>query len=194
MSTTDESSSKASPSDQDSAGLTITVSGGPNEVVPEIRRAARRTLRSERCPGGRLDIIVVGDASMRRYNARWLGRDATTDVLAFDLRDAPGDGRVDGQIAVCISVARRRARARGTDWRGELALYVVHGCLHLCGYDDQCPEGAAAMHGREDQILTALGWGPVFSQSPARPSAKPKGGRRVATRPVRVASRRGGRS
>ena len=75
---------------------------------------------------------------------------------------------IDGQVIVCRSVARRKARARGADWQKELLLYVVHGCLHLCGYDDERSEDAERMHRREDEILTALGLGAVFSGGPAR--------------------------
>lgn len=163
MSASDESAHRKPRSETTGRGLTITVLGCPDGLPAELRRAARRTLRAEGYRCGELEIAVVGDAEMRRQHARWLGDDATTDVLSFDLRAKPRAGRVDGQLLVCKSVARRRARSRKTDWRGELLLYVVHGCLHLSGYDDGGAASAARMHHREDEILTALGWGPVFS-------------------------------
>jgi len=150
----------SSAKDQD---LVITLSGCPDGTASPVRRAARRTLHSEGYGCGQLEIAVIGDAEMRRQHARWMGEDTTTDVLAFDLRDKPRPGRVDGQLLVCKSVARRRARSRKTDWQSELLLYVVHGCLHLCGYRDRRPADATRIHRREDEILAALGEGPVFS-------------------------------
>ena len=109
-----------------------------------VRDAARCVLRAEKFSEGRLDIAVVGDTTMRRLHAEYSNDDTTTDSLAFDLRDEPREGYVDGQLIACSSVARRRARSRGIDWRAELVLYIVHGSLHLCGYDDHTEEEAAA--------------------------------------------------
>ena len=164
--------------------LSVTISGNCDGMDASIRKAARRALRSQKTRRGRLEIAVIGDAEMRRQHHRWLGENNTTDVLTFDLRETPEQGVVDGQLLVCKSVARRRAGARGTDWRGELLLYVVHGCLHLCGYDDADEAEAARMHELEDRILGLLGWGSVFSgggrrrAGPARGASKPRGGGR----------------
>ena len=151
------------PSGNHRRRLMITIHDGPDGMEEPLREAARHTLRSQGFRSGQLEIAVVGDTEMRRLHARWLGDDSTTDVLTFDLRERPKAGSVDGQLLLCKSVARRRARARGTDWRDELLLYVVHGCLHLCGHDDHSETDAARMHALEDKILTELGWGAVFS-------------------------------
>lgn len=184
MSTPDDQTDREPPSKQRDQGLTITLSGCEADLTAKLRRAARQTLQSEGYRCGRLDIAVVGDTEMRRQHARWMGVEAATDVLSFDLRDEIRVGRVDGQLLVCKSVARRRARSRDLDWRAELALYVVHGCLHLCGYDDHGQDDMAAMHRREDDILSSLGWGPVYSGKRANGG----GGRRSDH------ARRGGRS
>jgi len=105
----------------------------------------------------------VSEPEMRRQNARWKRDTRCTDVLSFDLRSRRRRGEVDGQLILCEAVARREARARGHDWRAELVLYAVHGCLHLCGHDDRRPADAARMHRLEDRILTLLGWGRVFA-------------------------------
>ncbi len=105
-----------------------------------------------------------------------MGLDSATDVLTFDLREEPRTKAAVGEIVVCADVARRRAaapsstRTRGTRRAAvaELALYVVHGVLHLCGYDDHLPEDSARMHLREDEILRGIGLGPVFSRRQSR--------------------------
>ena len=186
MSTSDDQADQdRPPSGSRRARLHIEVSGGPDGMERDIRDAARRAIRSQAYTQGTLEIAIVGDTEMRRQHEMWMGLDTPTDVLSFDLRDdvdavPQSTSRetqrterktrrtdpvrsVDGQLIVCKSVARRRARARGSDWRAELLLYVVHGYLHLCGHDDHDPDAAAMMHEQEDRILTALGWGTVFA-------------------------------
>ncbi len=148
--------------------LCIVVSPSPHVLAGEIRRAARLALRSQGIHRGRVEIAVIGEAEMRRQHLRWKGARGVTDVLAFDLRDQLDRGTVDGQVIVCEPVARRTARLRRGDWRGELLLYVVHGCLHLCGHDDRRPKVAMRMHAVEDALLTELGWGPVYTESGTR--------------------------
>lgn len=142
----------------------VQVSGVTGVLAVRIREAAVATFRGEDCMGGRLEVAIVDDAEMRKLHRRWMGLGSTTDVLSFDLSDGGDDRVVDGQLVVCRPVAERSASKTGGDWRLELLLYVVHGCLHLCGYDDVTSSKAARMHRREDEILQQLGHGAVFSQ------------------------------
>jgi len=144
--------------------IEIAVSGCDRRTATLIRRTARATLTAEGIRRGRLDIAVVRAAQMRRAHRRWRGTAALTDVLSFDLRGGPQPGVVDGQIIVCGDVARRAARRHRLDPRAELLLYVVHGCLHLVGYDDSSRAGFARMHRREDELLSRFGWGAVFAR------------------------------
>lgn len=159
----DEPPDSDPPQATETGRLTIDLDPCPDEVRELVETAARRTLASEAHATGRLDIAVVTDDDMQHHHGRWLGRESSTDVLSFDLRDRPRDGQVDGQIIVSESTARREATTHRTDWRSELVLYVVHGCLHLCGHDDRSAGDFERMHRREDEILTDLGLGPVFS-------------------------------
>ncbi len=167
----------------------------PEGIEDAVRRAARAALRAVGCNRGCLEIAFVGDAVMRRLHKRWLGKDGTTDAISFDLREHAAAGIVDGQLVVCCSVARRRARQRGQDWHGELLLYVVHGCLHLGGLDDHSADAAAHMHTLEDRVLGRLGWGTVYASREA-PSETPKESRpeprsvTASTRQHRVCKRR----
>jgi len=143
--------------------LRITITGCPQGMENAVQKAARHALETGGHDRGELEVAIVSAQQMRRQHAEWMGEDSTTDVLSFDLREQAEARRVDGQLLVCKSVARRRARSRKTDWRGELLLYVVHGCLHLCGLDDGDQASSENMHRLEDEILRDLGWGPVFS-------------------------------
>ncbi len=121
----------------------------------EIRRTARAALREGGRPTLRLSIAVVPDRQLTRLHAEWLGDPTPTDVLSFDLTD---DLSESGEIVASHTCARRTARARGVEPGRELALYVVHGILHLCGHDDQRTRARTAMRAAEQRVLAALGW------------------------------------
>jgi probable rRNA maturation factor len=112
--------------------------------------------------GGQLSLAVVGDDEMAQLHQQYKDNAGTTDVLTFDLRDDATDP-VEGDIVICLDEASRQASRRGHDARLELLLCAVHGLLHLVGYDDHAAADAARMHRREDELLTAAGFGPVFA-------------------------------
>jgi probable rRNA maturation factor len=98
-------------------------------------------------------VAVVNDDAMADLHKRYLGIAGPTDVLSFDLSDAPGGGTVDGQVVVSEDTARREARRRGLLFEQELLRYVIHGALHLLGHSDNTPAHAATMHRIEDELL-----------------------------------------
>lgn len=108
---------------------------------------------------------------MAELHQRYCGRAIPTDVLTFDLGSDARAGRIEGEIVVCADVAWREAgqranggAARRSAARVELALYVVHGVLHLTGHEDHSAHGFVRMHAREDEILSELGLGRVFAR------------------------------
>ena len=126
--------------------------------------ALNRILALAEVEPAELTLAVVDDARMAQLHAHHCGELGTTDVLTFDLRDSPDEPLV-AELVLCRDVAARQAAARGHAARLELLLYAVHGLLHLLGYDDHTEADAAAMHAREDQLLTAAGWGKVYGNS-----------------------------
>ena len=122
---------------------------------PVIRRVARAALGDLL---GCYSVVFVDDEQMRDINLRYLKSDNTTDVIAFPFEDAPLT-RDDcaGEIIVSAQRAADVAGTRNLDVQDELALYIVHGALHLAGFDDASPAQAAEMHGREKEILSELG-------------------------------------
>ena len=102
-----------------------------------------------------IDVAVVGRTRMAALSRRWLARAVATDVLCFDLSDARRRG-VSAQLVICGDVAAEQGRLRGTGPQRELMLYVVHGLLHLVGYEDSSARGAAKMHAREEELLEAF--------------------------------------
>ncbi|MCC6360292.1 MAG: rRNA maturation RNase YbeY [Phycisphaerales bacterium] len=136
-----------------------------------IADAAHGAARAEGFRAGTLSIAIVGRAAMARLHADHSGDPTPTDVLTFDLGCDSRRGHIDGEIIVCADVAYAAARRRGA--LAELVLYVVHGVLHLAGHDDHADAAYRRMHRREDEILTALGWGPVFAKnSPSESAAR----------------------
>jgi probable rRNA maturation factor len=132
----------------------------PQEAVPIdrgfIRRLARAVLEGEGVADAEVSIAFVDDATIHQLNRRYLQHDEPTDVLSFPMSD-PGARRLEGQLVVGAEVAAAQAAARGHDVQAELALYVIHGLLHLCGHDDRTADAAAAMRLRERHYLGELG-------------------------------------
>jgi probable rRNA maturation factor len=116
----------------------------PRSILKDSRKLALREL----------SLAVVDGREMTRLNRRFTGRTGQTDVLAFPLADAPSPGApLIGEIVVNASLARREARRRGVRPIHELMLYVVHGALHLAGFDDHRPQDRTAMYSREKEVL-----------------------------------------
>src|SRR5262249_12835939 len=102
-----------------------------------------------------LHVTVVGDREIGRLHERYLGARRPTDVLAFEL-SGPGPSRLLGEVIISADTALRQAERVGVTLAVELDLLVVHGLLHLVGYDDHTPGEARLMHERAHQILSRV--------------------------------------
>ncbi len=96
---------------------------------------------------------MVDDGQISRLNRRYLGAERPTDVLAFNL-DGPGPSRLLGEVIISADTAARQAARLGVAVALEMDLLLVHGLLHLVGYDDQDPVEARLMHELEREILS----------------------------------------
>ncbi len=125
-----------------------------------IRRAARAVLQDHGLEGkATLTVVLTDEESIRALNQRYRGVDAPTDVLAFpmDLELRPGVRHL-GDIVIAFPYAARQAEREGHPLEGELALLVVHGALHLLGYDHDTPAARRRMWARQRAILERLGF------------------------------------
>lgn len=118
----------------------------------QIRRLAAAALRALGRAGAEVHLTFVSDALITRLNGRYRATRRATDVLAFTL-ETPGLFRLLGEVVVSAETARRQARRLGVPVGLELELLVVHGLLHLMGYDDRYPLEARLMHERARAIL-----------------------------------------
>lgn len=107
-----------------------------------------------------LSLELIGDGRMRRLNREYRKKDRTTDVLAFPIREAvmprgaSPPTQMLGDVVISLPTAFRQAKEAGRSIDNELAMLLVHGVLHLCGYDHECsPREAARMSRRERALL-----------------------------------------
>ncbi|QDU23171.1 rRNA maturation RNase YbeY [Urbifossiella limnaea] len=121
-----------------------------------LKDAARVVLEGEGVREAAVTLAFVDDAHIHRLNKQFLNHDEPTDVLTFP-HSAAGAKKLEGDVVIGYGVATEYAADRGHAVGPELVLYVVHGCLHLCGYTDTDDRGAAAMRAKEREYLTKLG-------------------------------------
>ncbi len=127
------------------------------EIDPKrLRDTARAVLEGEGIRDGEISLAFVDNATIHQLNKRYLDHDEPTDVLSFPLSES--DKRLAGELVIGAEVARDHAAGSGHDVQAELALYVIHGLLHLCGYDDHTSKDAEAMRERERHYLKQLNW------------------------------------
>jgi rRNA maturation RNase YbeY len=123
-------------------------------AAPEfIARVVRRTLRAERVAHGAITVVFVASGSIRRINREFLGHDRVTDVISFPLER---NGALEGEIYVNLDRAAQQAAERGLSRKNEVTRLVVHGLLHLVGYDDRSPGKARQMHARQEALVKRL--------------------------------------
>lgn len=102
-----------------------------------------------------LSVLLVTTGHIRRLNAHYAGEDHPTDVLAFPLDDEDGSWLL-GDIVICPDVAGRNAAELSHGLDAELDTLVVHGTLHLLGYDHQNPQESARMENRSKELLRSF--------------------------------------
>ncbi len=140
-----------------------------------LQQVVRSVLEQERVLWAAVSLVVVDNSTIHDLNRQFLDHDEPTDVLSFLLECEPaeraqsagGEGkRLEGEVIVSAEMAAQRAGEFG--WRpcDELVLYVVHGVLHLCGYDDRTAEAQQLMRARERSILKNWDLTPRYDASP----------------------------
>ena len=148
-----------------------------------ILGVVEQSLKCEEVQSAEISIAVVDDPTIRRLNRSYLQHDYATDVISF-LLDGPesrqgdpaprGRGKIlSGEVIVSAEMAQSRAEEFGWHAEKELCLYLVHGLLHLCGYDDQTAAELSLMRQREQLVLEHWGWHPEYTARDRSRSASP---------------------
>jgi probable rRNA maturation factor len=167
------------------AGMSTPTPRRPGTDVIQIHRSSRRValpaarlksvirtvLEDERVASCELSVAIVDDREIHRVNREHLDHDCPTDVISFlySAERAKSKGRakpsarrgdgltLEGEIVVSDETAWREAPKHGLSPASELELYVVHGLLHLCGYDDLAPGERRMMRRRERELMALIG-------------------------------------
>jgi len=142
--------------------ISVAVAPRYRSVVDDewLRDVVARVLAAEGASSADVGVVVTGDATVRDLNRRYRGEDAPTDVLSFAFgEDAgefvlpPGKSTRLGDVVISLPAARRQAKQAGHSLERELALLLVHGLLHLLGYDHATDDDARVMRSRESALL-----------------------------------------
>jgi len=128
----------------------------PNSVIA----LAEFVLEEEGASGKEVSLLFVDDTEISELNARHLGRNGPTDVLAFPMsegEDVKFHPEILGDVVVSAERALDYAKDHGFKVNDELSLYLIHGLLHLLGYDDVDSSAQTKMRHREEELLRKAG-------------------------------------
>ncbi|HWR91644.1 MAG TPA: rRNA maturation RNase YbeY [Desulfobacterales bacterium] len=149
-----------------------------------MRRNARILLSSLGHPDGELSVLLVDDERIAGLNRAYLNREGPTNVIAFPMqagRFAHLSPHLLGDVVISVDTAWREAQAAGLELEQRLTQLLVHGLLHLCGYDhEQAPAEARRMAVKSRGLLKALN-----ANVQTGPHPKPLAGRRAYRRQSR---------
>jgi probable rRNA maturation factor len=144
------------------SGLSLTVQYATEKSGLPSRRRLRAFAEAALQRPAQITLRLVGEAEGRRLNREYRGKDYPTNVLAFSYGDIGAKGgrgaALAGDIVLCAPVIAAEARAQGKLLEAHYAHLVVHGMLHLLGYDHERDDKAAVMEARETEILAKLGY------------------------------------
>ncbi len=128
----------------------------------QLCAAVRAVLSGENIEWAQISLVVVDDPTIHELNRRFLQHDEPTDVLSFVLEQ--NTGFVEGEIIISADTAAQAAQRFGWLLENEQLLYVIHGALHLVGYDDQSPTAQQQMRSKERFYLNQFGLNPHYEE------------------------------
>lgn len=123
----------------------------------KIRKLVRSILKAEK-KDAELSIVFVDNKRIKELNTTFLGHRNATDVLSFPYHEPSGHDTIAGEVIVSVEMAIQWAQKHAYSVEGEIALYLIHGILHLLGYDDKQKSDAKKMHQREGELLSDFGF------------------------------------
>ena len=131
----------------------------PSRLAAYTETAAAAILDCLDRGAAELSVMLVGDARMRELNRDWRGKDSTTDVLSFSQlggEEMHSSAVLLGDVVVSVDVLERQAADGGWTVEEELTRLLLHGVLHLLGFDHELDEDARAMRGEEGRLVGLL--------------------------------------
>jgi probable rRNA maturation factor len=138
----------------------------------KLRKKAAKILSALGLSEEELSLTLVGDRAMARLNRETFGRRGPTNVIAFPLDDAPSPGGPPpllGEVVISLETTRRQAWEFGWPWLELLDFFLIHGILHLLGYDHGDPAAEAHMTARTWELMAVLYPGRSWNLEPVSP-------------------------
>jgi probable rRNA maturation factor len=121
-----------------------------------IERSVEAVLRFGKAKGS-VSVVIVGDRTMRSLNKRYRGKDKVTDILSFAESDSEApDKDFIGELIIDLDQIERQAKNFGNTKTKELAFIVIHGALHLLGYEDESETGRRKMERLGEKLITSI--------------------------------------
>ena len=118
-----------------------------------INKIVKLILAKENVNQALVNIVLVGDKLIIALNKEYLKKDTTTDVISFILENDSKKGGLEGEVYANLEQIQRQAKDYNVTWQNELFRVIIHGVLHLVGYDDQTLEDKKQMTDKEDHYL-----------------------------------------
>ena len=128
--------------------------------LSKLESIGKLILECLRFRGAEASFLFVTDSEIKAFNKKFKGRNRPTDVLAFSQlegKEAPQLGaHLLGDVIISVDAAKRQAPLYGNSFARELVQYMVHGILHLLGYDDEAPRPRKIMRRKEEAIMRRI--------------------------------------
>lgn len=140
--------------------VNVEVAAQDPQPIDRLRAAVTWVLRRHDVAADTaLSIVIMGDDDVRRLNREFREIDRPTDVLSFAAEPLPftGDEPNLGDLILALPYIQRQAESEGHLWQDEMVLAVIHGTLHLLGYDHDTQESQSRMWGVQSEALAAMG-------------------------------------
>jgi probable rRNA maturation factor len=142
--------------------MTIWINNRQRKTVlnqEKVKKKAAKILSALGLSDRELSLTLINDRAMAHLNRETFGRRGPTNVIAFPLDDAPSPGgppSLLGEVVISLETTRRQAQEFGWPWQELLDFFLIHGILHLLGYDHEAPAAAARMDARAWELMGRL--------------------------------------
>lgn len=139
--------------------MDVFVANEQEQAVDEARLSAlaKHVLTAEEVDDdAELSVLLISSGHIRKLNARFAGEDHATDVLSFPMLEDDDSSLLLGDVVICPEIAHANAVKIGHDLGAEIDTLLVHGTLHLLGYDHDEEEEKARMEGRQRELLASF--------------------------------------
>ncbi len=124
-----------------------------NLPIKKVSHLLDKVLIGESIVSASLNVVYVNNDEILSLNKQYLNHDYYTDVITFSLTEEDESQKIDGEVYICVDVAEEQAKDYKVSLTNEILRLAIHGCLHLCGYDDKDEESKSKMRQLENFYL-----------------------------------------